>query len=428
MFSIVLLVGGKATRVASMLNGKTKHEINILKNEKVIDFQLRKLVNLKKKVFLISNKKNLTLKNYLKKKYNNKLDFEIIEESKPLGTAGALKVLKKYSFKFFLVIDGDLVFNCNLKKLILFHKKKKSNCTLVAHPNNHPYDSDILEVDKNDRVRSFYFKPHKKNKIIPNLCMSGIRIVNKKLLKFINHNKFQDFSKDFLKKLDLKKNRVFAYNTREYIKDAGTRERIIQVRKDIKILKFKNGNIDNKIPAIFLDRDGVINEQKDELHYQNPKKIFNGVFGAIKKINESGYLCILVTNQPAVAKGIITIAQLEKDLNYLAYKLGLNGAYLDKIYYCPHHPKKGFSDENVQYKKNCECRKPKNGMFIKAIKDLNIDVNRSYMIGDSNADYLAAKKTRLKYIMINKKKTSRLYATKKNLAEAVNFIFKKTNL
>ena len=177
-----------------------------------------------------------------------------------------------------------------------------------------------------------------------------------------------------------------------------------------------------------LDRDGVINEQKDELHYQNPKKIFNGVFGAIKKINESGYLCILVTNQPAVAKGIITIAQLEKDLNYLAYKLGLNGAYLDKIYYCPHHPKKGFSDENVQYKKNCDCRKPKNGMFIKAIKDLNIDVNRSYMIGDSNADYLAAKKTRLKYIMINKKKTSRLYATKKNLTEAVNFIFKKTNL
>ena len=164
MFSIVLLVGGKATRVASMLNGKTKHEINILKNEKVIDFQLRKLVNLKKKVFLISNKKNLTLKNYLKKKYNNKLDFEIIEESKPLGTAGALKVLKKYSFKFFLVIDGDLVFNCNLKKLILFHKKKKSNCTLVAHPNNHPYDSDILEVDKNDRVRSFYFKPTKKIK------------------------------------------------------------------------------------------------------------------------------------------------------------------------------------------------------------------------------------------------------------------------
>ena len=188
----------------------------------------------------------------------------------------------------------------------------------MAHPNNHPYDSDILEVDKNDRVRSFYFKPHKKNKIIPNLCMSGIRIVNKKLLKFINHNKFQDFSKDFLKKLDLKKNRVFAYNTREYIKDAGTRERIIQVRKDIKIPKFKNGNIDNKIPAIFLDRDGVINEQKDELHYQNPKKIFNGVFGAIKKINESGYLCILVTNQPAVAKGIVTIAQLEKDLNYLA--------------------------------------------------------------------------------------------------------------
>ena len=88
------------------------------------------------------------------------------------------------------------------------------------------------------------------------------------------------------------------------------------------------------------------------------QKIFNGVFGAIKKINESGYLCILVTNQPAVAKGIITIAQLEKDLNYLAYKLGLNGAYLDKIYYCPHHPKR-FFDENVQYKKNCDCRKPK---------------------------------------------------------------------
>jgi len=427
MLAIVILVGGCGTRVSSISKGKSKQEIEILPNKRIIDYQIEQIKKLKKKIFFVSNNKNVSLKNYLNTKYTKKINFEIIEEKIPLGTAGALKFLEKLPHKLYLLIDGDLIFNLNLNKLINFHKKNNSQCTLVVHPNNHPYDSDCVDIDYKSRIKKIFLKPHNKNVITKNLCMSGIRLINKNKLRLIKHNKFQDFSKDFLPKIISNKSRIFAYNTREYIKDAGTVDRIQQVQKDINSIKYKLGNIDKKIPAVFLDRDGVLNEQVDEEPYQNPKKIFKNVEKAIKKINHSGYLAILITNQPAVAKGLITIKKLEEDLDYLNYYLGLKGGYLDRIYYCPHHPVKGFRNENIEFKKKCKCRKPDNGMFRKAIRELNIDYKKSFMIGDNYTDYLASKKTKIKFILVNQKDNRLKLFKKKNIVEAVNHIFKKTS-
>ena len=419
-FALVILVGGKGSRVSKLLNGVSKPELNITKNKKIIDFQLEKVMKLDKKIFFLSNYKFSSLNNFLKKKYKTKLKYKILEETNPLGTAGALINLDKNKFDNYIILFGDLVFNIDFTKFYKFHLKKKSDCTLLVHPNNHPFDSDSVELDENNKVVKFYSKKYK-NK--PNICLSGIQIINKSCLKLIKKNTFQDFSKNFLPNLIRKKKKIYAYNTREYVKDAGTPERIIQIQQDIKTKKFINGSLEKSIPAIFLDKDGVINKLDKNKHYQSSKNIFPNVINALKKINDSKYLAVVISNQPAIAKGIITKKKLDKDFTSLSTMLGNKGVYLNRIYYCPHHPVKGFKSEITNLKIKCNCRKPNNGLFLKAIKDMNIDIKNSFMIGDQFSDYLAAKKTKLKFVGINLNfKDNEKITSKNNLLSAVNFI------
>lgn len=114
-----------------------------------------------------------------------------------------------------------------------------------------------------------------------------------------------------------------------------------------------------------------------------------GVAEAIKRINESGYLAIVLTNQPVIARGEVTVEQLDEIHKKMATDLGKAGAYVDSLYYCPHHPDKGFDGEISELKIDCECRKPKPGLFLQAAKDYNIDLSASYMIGDSEIDLQA---------------------------------------
>ena len=151
-------------------------------------------------------------------------------------------------------------------------------------------------------------------------------------------------------------------------------------------------------------------------------KIFKGAITAVKKINESGFLSVIVTNQPAIAKGMITIDKLKTDHKKLEYKFGLKGAYFDRIYFCPYHPKKGFKGEVKKFKKKSSWRKPNNGMFLQAIKDLNIDIKKSYMIGNSEADYYASKKTGIKCLLVGEKFKLKGKKNYKNLLSAFNSI------
>lgn len=423
MISVAILVGGKGTRVSSITNGKSKAEINLDKKNNIIDYQLTKLTKLKKNIHIISNKNFLSLKKHVNKRYkNNKINF--IDENLQLGTAGAIKNLENLKYNHdFLIVFGDLLFNFDFKKLIIFHKLKKSECTLVVHPNSHPIDSDCVELNDNSEIIRLYKKPHNKKKIINNLCLSGIFIINKKFLKLIEPNIVQDFSKDLLVKI-LKKKKIFGYKTREYIKDVGTLERVKEAKKDLNSIKYKKGNINSKIPAVFLDRDGVINFEKNNGKYQNPKKFIKGSLESIHKINNAGFLAILITNQPAVAKGFITLKKLKRDLKFLTHKIAEHNGYLDDIFYCVHHPTKGFKHEVKKLKKNCKNRKPNNGMFLLANKSNNIDFKKSIMIGDSYRDYLAAKKTKIKFIGVNGLKINECIS-KKNLQTAINFLFPK---
>ena len=157
---------------------------------------------------------------------------------------------------------------------------------------------------------------------------------------------------------------------------------------------FANGtvtakNLKNKQKAIFLDRDGTINKYVGFLRNIDQFELLPGVAEAVKRINASGYLAIVVTNQPVIARGEVTFGQLQEIHNKMETLLGQEGAYLDGIYFCPHHPDKGFEGEVPELKIDCDCRKPKPGLLLRAAQDFNIDLTRSWMVGDGKNDIQA---------------------------------------
>lgn len=181
----------------------------------------------------------------------------------------------------------------------------------------------------------------------------------------------------------------------------GTPDRFHQVEEDFKAGRVSAKNLSNKQKAVFLDRDGTINKYVGFLRNINDFELIDGVAEAIKKINASGYLAIVVTNQPVIARGEVTFRELEEIHNRMETELGLQGAYLDAIYYCPHHPHKGYEGEVPELKIECDCRKPKPGMLLSAAGDYNIDLSQSYMIGDGENDVKAGLAAGCKAVLIN---------------------------
>ena len=182
-----------------------------------------------------------------------------------------------------------------------------------------------------------------------------------------------DLDRDVLKPL-LHTGRIFAYSSPEYVKDMGTPERFKQVEADLLSGKVRARNLASPQKAIFLDRDGTINKEVWFLRDINDFELLPGVAEAIRKINSSGYLALVITNQPVIARGEVTVDELDQIHNKMETLLGAEGAYIDGLYYCPHHPDKGFDGEVVELKIDCSCRKPKPGMLLRVARDSLISI------------------------------------------------------
>ncbi len=415
---IVILAGGKGERISKYIK-KSKTLIKIEKTNLLQKIYNTCLLYNFKRINLIINDKQNDIKDYVK---NNKLNIKIIIEKRPLGDGNCLKLLKKiknYNKKNFLVIHGDLLINVNLSRINKFHQYKKSDLTLVTHPNSHPHDSDLVEYDDNYKLLNFFKKPHKKIKTIT--ALSGIFILKGKLIKKLNTNKKISFSKKILPSF-IKNKKIYCYETREFIMDVGTMKRLKQAKQIIKKDIFLKANIKFKKPAFFLDRDGVINKEYKNLKFQNPTNFKNGILEGLKKIRKMGYLIIVITNQSCIAKGFITEKKLYELHNKMQLKLNKSNIYIDKIYYCPHHPEKGFKNEVKRLKIICNCRKPNNGLLKKAIKELNINVQKSFFIGNSEVDYLCAKKTKIHFLKVGDKNFNFYGKSFNTLSEAVKSV------
>ena len=285
-----------------------------------------------------------------------------------------------------MIFYGDIALDIDINKFMEFDTLSSSIATIIVHPNDHPYDSDIVEINNKNIVINFHSKPHNENSYYNNMVNAAVYILDISIFKYITSDIPSDFGKDIFPNL-LKNNKIIkAYKTSEYIKDIGTIERINKVNKD-----FLNGKVSryskrNKRPAIFLDRDGTIIKYVNLLHKAEDIVLFSYTASSIKKINKSDYLCFLVTNQPVVARNLCNMDDLKKIHNRLETLLGKEGAFLNDIYLCPHHQEKGYPEENADFKIDCICRKPKTGMIDIAVDEYNIDISSSWFIGDTTTD------------------------------------------
>ena len=238
------------------------------------------------------------------------VDISYVQEEEPLGTAGALYHLKNRLTDDFFLINGDLIYDVDLSRMAAFHKAHSAMATLLVHPNGHPYDSSLIEAGENGQVERWLPKEERKG-WYRNCVNAGIHVLSAKLLKELDTPRKLDLDRGILKPL-ISSKQVYAYKTPEYVKDMGTPERIASVEEDIRSGLIQKKNLARRQRAVFLDRDGTINQYAGFLKNMEDFTLIDGAAEAIRLINRSGYLAIVVTNQPVIARGDVTWKQLDE--------------------------------------------------------------------------------------------------------------------
>lgn len=418
----VIMAGGKGTRIAAVRNDIPKPMIEVCERP-VLSYQIECLKeNGITEIVIVTGHLGNVIQKYFGDGRKEGVNIRYIQEESPLGTAGALYFLKGVAENIIL-INGDIIFNVNLLQMLDFHQRKKAEVTLFAHPNSHPYDSTLLIRNTENQVTGLQKTVCN---TVRNCVNAGIHIISSNVLRRLEEPKPLSMDNDIIKAW-IPTGKVYAYISPEYVRDMGTPQRYKAVCRDMQAGIVHARNLKHKQKAVFLDRDGTVNTYKGFITHPDQISLEEDAAWAIRQINKSGYLAVIITNQPVIARGECTISQLEAIHGRLEYLLGREGAYIDDIFYCPHHPERGFEGENVEYKKLCDCRKPQPGLLLKAAQTYNIDLSNSYMIGDSICDIQAAHAAGCKAVGLRIKQEfeEETDAVFQKLSDAVNDIFYK---
>ena len=320
-------------------------------------------------------------------------------ETVPLGTAGALAELRDELPETFLVIYGDLMLDIDFQRLISYHRSHCGICTIVVHPNDHPADSDIIVANRDSMVTEILPKGRPRKGDFPNCVSAGVTICSLSAIMPLRLGRPQDLETHMLAPA-IKSKRAYAYFTPEYIKDMGTPQRLTEVTRSVDSGSVARRNLRLPQKAIFLDCDGTINEHVGFLVHPSQPDIADDIYEAIRCINRSDYLAIVISNQPVVARNLCTMKELENINWRLETMLGNRGVYIDLAYYCPHHDDAGFPRGNRPNKVQCDCRKPKAGMIEAATRSYRIDIAASYLIGDTTVDLQTGKNADLATVLL----------------------------
>lgn len=364
------------------------------------------------------------------------LRIRYIVEQQPLGTAGAVLAGFDDLAERFAVIYGDTMINVDLTRFWNTHTAALADATLFLHPNNHPLDSDLVEVDAAGWITAFHNRPHPPEHYFQNLVNAGLYVIEKRALQpWRDRLEPMDFGRDLFPAMLRHGARLAGYNSPEFIKDIGTPARYDWVCRQFAEGIIQRSTLAQPQRAVFLDRDGTLVKEVSAqgLSRAEDLELLPGASEALHALNQAGWRAIMVTNQPVIAKGLCTEAGLQLIHNKLETLLGRDHAFLDRIYYCPHHPEKGFPGERPELKIDCDCRKPRTGMIEQARRDLNVDLKNSWLIGDTTTDILTARAAGLKSVLVrtgyggtDRKHDVAPDFTFDTLVEAARFIMGKT--
>jgi D-glycero-alpha-D-manno-heptose 1-phosphate guanylyltransferase len=311
------------------------------------------------------------IEEYLQKEYST-LDYTSVIEEEPLGTGGAIQLaIQKASSQNVVIANGDTIFKIALNEISALHHAKDAECTLALKPMQNFDRYGVVETEAGGKIISFKEKQFYENGLIN----GGIYLLNKE--KFLNHSFPQKFSfeKDYLEKF-CEEGKFFGSVQDEYFIDIGIPGDYQKAQTDLKkpVLDLKHIN---KTWTLFLDRDGVINEERlgqYVLHWG--EFIFSkGVLDVFKKLSDTFGKVIIISNQRGVGKGLMTEEALQTIHLEMQREVEIVNGKIDKIYYCTEKDEKCFN------------RKPNPGMVLQALKDFpDIDLSKSIMVGNKPSD------------------------------------------
>lgn len=431
----LIQAGGAGTRLKDITGDLPKPMVPIA-GKPILQWQVESLARAGVgNVIIVCPKSSTAIQDFFGdgSKFGLKISY-IVEEVR-LGSGGALYYAAKFIKEDFFLLFGDLMLDLDWERFLKFHKKHRAIITTFAHPNSHPYDSDVLVANSESKVIHMLSKKEPRDFFYENLTNAGVYVISKALLdtfRDMDEPIKMDFEKEILEP-SIYADGVYAYRSSEYVKDCGTPDRYMSVGKDVENGVVASRNLSHLQKAIFLDRDGVINVFGDFVTNPDMLRLKDDAAPAIRRINESRYLAICITNQPVVARGEASFGTLKEIHNKMEDLLGEGGAYLNDLYFCPHHPDKGFPGEIPELKIICDCRKPNIGMLLKAKKDYNIDLKASWFVGDTHQDVQTGINAGCKTILITTgdPNPAAKYADAKpdyvcrDLAEAVDLILGK---
>jgi D-glycero-D-manno-heptose 1,7-bisphosphate phosphatase len=371
---LVLLAGGLGSRLGKLTSQIPKPLIRIGKKsiiEIVIEHYLEQ--GIKKIVVLVSYKKEKIIKVLKKKFFDTNISF--IKEKKLLGTGGALRLARNKLDKKFFLANSDTYFKVNLKKIKELVNKKKFIIIL-----------SLIKASTKGKLSNLRLKKGKVlfSKKNINLKNAGVYYVNKKIIKYIKKGD-SSLEEDVISRL-IKKGYVIGkkFPNNNFI-DIGTKKDLNLAKKLIPLWQ--------KNKVVFFDRDGVLNKNTGYVHKSKDFIWLNGAKKAIKYLNNNNYKIIIITNQSGIGRGyykeknVVALHQwINKDLKKIKAKI-------DDFYFCPFHCKYGIG----KYKQRSFDRKPNPGMIFKAIKKWNVNKEKSFMVGDSLSDKIAAKRANIKF-------------------------------
>ncbi|MFL2686150.1 MAG: HAD-IIIA family hydrolase [Thermodesulfobacteriota bacterium] len=413
----VVLAGGFGTRLVDLIGSDIPKPMAKIFGRPLLEWTLDCLKRNKiKNVLFLLHHNHEYIQNHFNngKKFGININYSI--EKTPRGTAGAIYDNIEKLEKEFFIIYGDTFLDINLLDM-KSSKKKDDSLVALVHPSSHPLDSDLIKMNSNNKIIEIFKQNKSKNKYYKNLTNAALYYCEGNIFKNqkILTKGVVDISSNLIPKLIKSGKTIKGYLSSEYIKDMGTPERYIKVEENVANNVPSLLSLRNKRKCVFLDRDGVVNYEKGHLNNIDDFEIRPEIISLIKLFNTNGWLTIIITNQPVIARGELSFKGLEDIHNKMDTILGNKGAYIDGLYFCPHHPDSGFDGEVKELKINCECRKPKPGLINKAIEDFNINPLESWLIGDNERDIEAALNAKVNPILLDESKKENYLNTEDNV-------------
>jgi len=408
MMQAVILAGGEGSRLRSRLEGLPKPLVDV-DGVPLLERQITLLrgSGCESAVILVNHGAE-HIRRYCAAHGDFGMRLRLVDDGTPRGTAGAVLAALDELAEHFIVLYGDTLLNVDLARMWRTHRSCGADASLFVHPNDHPHDSDIVEVDEGEWIRAFHPYPHPADGYLPNLVNAGLYVIERAALE--TWRRFaapSDFAQQLFPAMLAAGCRLHGYASFEYIKDIGTPARLDTAVADLRSGRVARASLAVRQQAVFTDRDGTLNVARDYVRTPDELELIDGVAPAVRRLNQAQYRVVVVTNQPVVARGECTPAGLRQIHAKLETALGRGGAFVDRILFCPHHPDRGFAGEVADLKIKCACRKPGTALVETAARDFNIDLARSWFVGDSATDVTTARRAGLRSLVVGREGPTR---------------------